>query len=280
MAVKEPTIWGPRREFNLQSTPLVANGVLYSTGGTRRAVVALNAATGEMRWMFSLEEGKRGESAPRQLSGRGLSYWSDGAEERIVYVTPGYQMVALDAKTGRPVPGFGKNGMVDLKLDDDQDMDLVTGDTIGLHATPVISGTTIVVGAAHLRWHAEEPQERKGIRPAATTCAPANVWIFHTIPMAGEFGNNTWEKDSWSYTGNTGVWGQITIDEALGYVYIPVEEPTGDTYGGHRPGSNLFGNTLVALDLKTGKRVWHYQFIHHDMGLGHSLRADPGGHHR
>src|SRR5437868_10726033 len=107
---------GPRPEFNLESTPLVANGVLYTTAGTRRAVVALDAATGEMKWMFSLDEGKRGEAAPRRLSGRGLSYWSDGREERIIYVTPGYQMIALDAATGRPVPTFGKDGIVDLKL--------------------------------------------------------------------------------------------------------------------------------------------------------------------
>src|SRR5262245_32647039 len=125
---------GPTREFNLQSTPLVVNGVLYSTGGTRRAVVALNPASGELKWVYSMEEGPRGEAAPRKLSGRGLSYWTDGKEERIIYVTPGYQMIALDAKTGRPVPTFGKNGVVDLKQDDDQAMDLVTGE-IGLHAT-------------------------------------------------------------------------------------------------------------------------------------------------
>ena len=124
---------GPRPEFNLQSTPLMVNGVLYTTAGTRRAVVALDAATGEMLWMHSENEGARGDAAPRQLSGRGLAYWTDGRDERILYVTPGYQLVALDAKTGEPVPSFGKNGVVDLKLDDDQVMDLVTGE-IGLHA--------------------------------------------------------------------------------------------------------------------------------------------------
>jgi len=126
---------GPRPEFNYQSTPLMANGVLYATGGTRRAVFALDAATGELKWVHSVDEGKRGEAAPRQLSGRGLSYWADGREERIIYVTPGYQMVAVDAKTGVAIPGFGKNGIVDLKLEDDQDMDLTTGE-VGLHAAP------------------------------------------------------------------------------------------------------------------------------------------------
>ena len=126
---------GPRPEFNYQSTPLMVNGSIYSTGGTRRAVFALDAATGELKWVHSVDEGKRGEAAPRQLSGRGLSYWTDGREERIVYVTPGYQMVAVDAKTGAAIPGFGNNGIVDLKLEDDQEMDLIAGE-VGLHAAP------------------------------------------------------------------------------------------------------------------------------------------------
>ncbi|HJW78702.1 MAG TPA: PQQ-binding-like beta-propeller repeat protein, partial [Beijerinckiaceae bacterium] len=124
---------GPRPEYKLEGTPLMVKGTLYMTGGTRRAVVALDAQTGEMLWMYSLNEGKRGEAAPRQLSGRGVTYWTDGREDRIIYVTTGYQMVALNAKTGQPVPTFGKNGVVDLKQDDDQAMDLVTGE-IGLHS--------------------------------------------------------------------------------------------------------------------------------------------------
>src|SRR5213083_554288 len=108
---------GPRPEYNLESTPLMANGRLFSTAGTRRAVVALDAATGEMLWMHSEDEGARGAAAPRQLSGRGLAYWTDGREERILYVTPGYRLLALDAKTGQPVEGFGRDGVVDLKQD-------------------------------------------------------------------------------------------------------------------------------------------------------------------
>src|SRR5688572_28511972 len=114
---------GPRPEFNLQSTPLMAKGILYSTGGTRRAVVALDAATGEQLWMHGEHEGPRGAAAPRQLSGRGLAYWSDGKEERIFYVTPGYRLVALDARTGTRVPGFGTDGIVDLKQNMDQESD-------------------------------------------------------------------------------------------------------------------------------------------------------------
>jgi len=141
---------GPRPETNLQSTPLMVGGVLYSTAGSRRDVVALDAGTGELMWMHSEREGPRGDNAPRNLSGRGLAYWSDstGRDERILYVTPGYRLIALNAKTGAPVVGFGENGVVDLKLNDDQDIDLVTGE-IGLHATPVVAGDTVIVGAAH-----------------------------------------------------------------------------------------------------------------------------------
>src|SRR5262245_42977694 len=254
---------GPLPEFNFQSTPLMVNGVLYTTAGTRRAVVALDAATGEMLWMHREDEGKRGASAPRRLSGRGLAYWSDGREARIVYVTPGYQMVALDAKTGQRVPGFGKQGIVDLKLDDDQSVDLDEGE-IGLHATPVIAKDIIVVGAAHLPGGSPKSKvHEKGYVRAFDVRTGKRLWIFHTIPQSGEPGFDTWEKDSATYSGNAGVWAQMTIDEDLGIVYLPVELPTGDYYGGHRPGTGLYGESLVALDLKTGGRKWHFQFVHH-----------------
>jgi len=256
---------GPRPEFNFQVTPLMVDGVVYSTAGTRRAVVALDAVTGEMKWMHSENEGKRGESAPRLLSGRGLAYWpgSGGQGARIVYVTPGYQMVALDAKSGIPAAGFGKNGIVDLKMDDDQPVDPITGE-IGLHATPIIAKDVIVVGAAHLEGSAPKSKNHeKGFIRGYDARTGKRLWIFHTIPLPGEFGNNTWEKDSWAYTGNAGVWAQMTIDEELGMVYLPVELPTGDYYGGNRPGNGLFGESVVALDLKTGVRKWHYQLVHH-----------------
>src|SRR5882724_7811402 len=139
---------GPRPEYQFESTPLMVHGVLYSTAGTRRAVVALDAATGELLWVHGEREGARGTAAPRQLSGRGLAYWTDGKDERILYVTPGYRLIAVDAKTGLTVPGFGKNGVVDLKLDDDQEIDLVTGE-VGLHAAPVVAGDVVIIGAAH-----------------------------------------------------------------------------------------------------------------------------------
>ena len=254
---------GPRPEFNFESTPLMARGVVYSTAGTRRSVVALDAATGELIWMHGEREGARGDAAPRQLSGRGLSYWSDGRDERILYVTPGYRLIALDAKTGVPISNFGKDGVVDLKLEDDQTMDPVNGE-VGLHAAPVIAGNTIIIGAAHMSGSVPRSMKNeKGYVRGYDVKTGKRLWIFHTIPQRGEFGNDTWEKDSWTYTGNGGVWGQMSIDEELGMVYLPVEMGTGDYYGGHRPGNNLFGESVVALDLKTGQRKWHYQLVHH-----------------
>src|SRR5579862_1890643 len=256
---------GPRPEFNFEATPLMVHGVVYSTAGTRRAVVGLDAATGELRWMHSEDEGKRGENAPRQLSGHGLAYWTDGREERILYVTTGYRLVALDAKTGVPVPGFGKSGIVDLKQDDDQEIDLVTGE-VGLHSTPIVAKNVVIVGAAHMEGGAPTSKKNvKGFVRGFDVRTGKRLWIFHTIPKPGEFGVDTWLNDSWSYTGNTGVWGQISVDEDLGLVYLPVELPTGDYYGGHRPGNGLFGESLVAVDLQTGKRRWHYQLVHHGL---------------
>jgi quinoprotein glucose dehydrogenase len=254
---------GPRPEFNLQSTPLMVGGRLYSTGGTRRAVVALSAATGELLWVHSEDEGARGAAAPRQLSGRGLAYWSDGKEERILYVTPGYRLLALDAKTGNPVTGFGRSGVIDLKQDLDPQMDL-TSAPIGLHATPIVAGNVVIVGAAFET--GANPKSRRNVKGAVRgfdARTGKKLWTFNTIPQPGEVGNESWENDSWAYTGNTGVWAQISVDEELGLAYLPVELPTHDYYGGARPGNNLFGETLVAIDYRTGVRKWHYQLVHH-----------------
>jgi quinoprotein glucose dehydrogenase len=254
---------GPRPEFNLESTPLMVNGIVYSTAGTRRAVVALDAATGELVWMHSEREGPRGAAAPRQLSGRGLAYWTDGREERILYVTPGYRLVALDAKTGHPVAGFGRDGVVDLKLEFDQELDLVNA-PVGLHSTPIVAKNVVIVGAAFET--GANPKSRSNVKGAVRgydVRTGKRLWLFRTIPQLGEFGNDTWEKDSWRYTGNTGVWAQISVDEELGIAYLPVELPTHDYYGGERPGNTLFSESLVAVDLQTGQRKWHYQLVHH-----------------
>jgi quinoprotein glucose dehydrogenase len=256
---------GPRPEYQLEGTPLMVGGLVYSTAGTRRAVVALDAATGELRWMHSEVEGPRGANAPRQFSGRGLAYWSDTRESRILYVTPGYRLVALDAKTGAIVSSFGVNGIVDLKKDDDQEIDLITGE-VGLHSTPIVAKDVVIVGAAHRSGGVPRGRSNvKGYVRGFDVRTGKRLWIFHTIPSPGEFGNDTWEKDSWTYTGNAGVWAQISVDEELGIAYLPVELPTGDYYGGHRPGNGLFGESLVAVDLRTGQRKWHFQFVHHGL---------------
>ena len=155
--------------------------------------------------------------------------------------------------------------MVDLKLDDDQEIDLVTGE-VGLHATPRRGEQHVIVGAAHLAGDTPKSKTNvKGYVRGFDVKTGKRLWIFHTIPKPGEFGYDTWEKDSAEYTGNTGVWAQISVDEDLGLAYLPVELPTGDYYGGHRPGNGLFGESIVAVDLKTGQRKWHYQLVHHGM---------------
>ncbi len=255
--------FGPSPEYRFQSTPLMVGGVLYTTAGSRRAVVALDAATGEILWSFRFEEGERAANAPRQLSGRGLAFWQDGTEARVLFVTPGYQLIALDAETGNPDPGFGDNGVVDLKRNLDQNVDLDTAD-IGLHATPMVAKDVVIVGAAHRTGGNPRSRENvKGFVRGFDVRTGERLWIFHTIPERGEYGFESWEGDSSSYTGNTGVWAQISVDPELDTVYLPVEAATGDYYGAYRPGDNLFAESLVAVDLHNGERKWHFQLVHH-----------------
>ncbi len=255
--------FGPSPEYRFQSTPLMVGGVLYTTAGSRRSVVALDAATGEILWTFRFEEGARADNAPRQLSGRGLSYWKDGNEARVLFVTPGYQLIALDATTGDPVIDFGDNGVVDLKQNLDQSVDIDTAD-IGLHATPIVAKDVVIVGAAHRTGGNPRSRENvKGFVRGFDVRTGERLWIFHTIPQRGEYGYESWEGDSSSYTGNTGVWAQISVDPELNTVYLPVEAATGDYYGAYRPGDNLFAESLVAVDLHTGERKWHFQLVHH-----------------
>ena len=257
--------FGPAPEYNFESTPLMVDGVIYTTAGTRRAVVAADAGTGEYLWMHRLDEGERGAATPRRLSGRGLAYRDDGGSGQIIYVTPGYRMIALDALTGRRVTSFGTDGIVDLMQNMDQEIDPIAGE-IGLHATPLVAGDTIVVGAAHVPGSAPRSMRNtKGYVRGFDADSGERKWIFHTIPGGDEYGNDTWLNESWRYTGNTGVWGQISVDLELGIVYLPTEMPTNDYYGGHRHGDNLFSDSIVAVDLESGERLWHFQVIHHDV---------------
>ena len=260
--------FGTRPEYKLEGTPVMVKGVLYTTAGTRRSVVALDAKTGEVIWAYSLREGNRAAIAPRQLSGRGVSYWTDGkGDDRVVFVTTGYRLVVLNAHTGQPISNFGKNGIVDLKEGmangTGQQIDLETGEA-GLHATPLVVKDVVIVGSSFKEGMTVVTHNNtKGVVRAYDVRSGKLLWTFNTIPRPGEFGNDTWENGSWATNGNNGVWTQMTVDEELGLVYLPVESPTSDFYGGHRPGNNLFAESLVCVDLKTGKRKWHFQVVHH-----------------
>ena len=242
---------GPRPEFKLEGTPLMVKGVLYTTGGTRRSVIALDPKTGEQIWVYSLREGPRAANAPRQLSGRGVSYWTDGkGDDRILFVTTGYRLVALNAETGAPIQSFGKNGIVDLKegvvfgkpaADRSRDRrDRAPLDADHRQRRRVV-GSSFKEGLT-VKTH----NNTKGLARAFDVRTGKQLWQFNTIPRPGEFGSETWENDSWAVNGNTGVWTGITADEELGLVYLPVETPTSDFYGGHRPGNNLFAETWSA----------------------------------
>jgi len=257
--------FGPNPEYNFQSTPLMVDGVIYSTAGSRRTVIAADAGTGELLWMHRFDEGERGAATPRRLSGRGLAYRDDGASGQIVYVTLGYQLIVLDAATGHRMSSFGTDGVVDLMQNMDQDIDPLAGE-IGLHAAPLVVGDTIVIGAAHVPGSAPRSMRNtKGYVRGFDADTGSRKWIFHTIPGNDEFGNDSWLNDSWRYTGNTGVWGQISADLEAGIVYFATEMPTNDYYGGHRHGDNLFSDSLVAVDIDSGDRLWHFQAIHHDV---------------
>ncbi len=260
--------FGPFPEYKLEGTPLMVKGVVYTTAGTRRSVIALDAKSGELIWTHSIREGKRAAMSPRQLSGRGVSYWTDGrGDERILYLTTGYRLVALNAKTGQPVNSFGTNGIVDLKQGvvrgQNEQINLESGE-IGIHSTPAVAGNTVIIGSAFREGMTVSTHNNtKGVVRAFDARTGKQLWRFNTIPRPGEFGNDSWEENSWAFNGNVGVWTQISVDEELGLAYLPIETPSSDFYGGHRPGNNLFAESLVAVDLKTGVRKWHFQFVHH-----------------
>jgi quinoprotein glucose dehydrogenase len=247
-----------------ETTPLMVGGVLYFTAGQRRTVVAADAGTGETLWTWRLDEGARFDAAPRKVH-RGVAYWSNGQEERIVLVTPGFQLVALNAKTGRPVQGFGQGGIVDLFKELDLDVPLDPMGRIGNSSPVTLSNDVIVVGPALQPGGRVNISNVKGDVMAFDVRTGRKLWTFHTIPREGEKGSETWLGDSAQYTGNAGVWGPSSADPQLGYVYLNIESATNDVYGGHRPGNNLFSDSIVCLDIKTGKMIWYQQLVHHDI---------------
>lgn len=257
--------FGPITEGQSVTSPLMVNGVLYATAGITRNVVALDAASGQLLWLWRPQEGQRFALAPRKGSGKSLAYWSDGIREIIFTVTPGYYLVALNARTGLPVDSFGAGGWVDLQ----QGLRLGPGREdldIGLSFPPLVVDDVVVVGASHLvSVRPPSAANVKGDVRGFDAKTGALLWTFHTIPEPDEFGAETWLGNSAEYTGNTGVWTHMSADPELGLVYLPVETPTGDLYGGDRPGDNLFGNSLVAVDYRTGEMRWYFQLIHHDI---------------
>ena len=258
--------FGPSVDFTNPSTPLEIDGVLYADIGSTRNVVALDATNGQVLWLWRPQEGDRFDEAPRKGAGRGVAFYDNGDKKRVVDVTPGYQLVSLDAKTGVPDPNFGENGKVDLYVGvRNGDDPRYAYPDIGISAPPLIMNDVIIVGAAH----------RTGGRPRSKFNTKGDVrgfdvhtgdllWTFHTIPARGEIGYESWLTGN-DITGNSGVWAAISGDPELGLVYLPIEDPTGDYYGGDRHGDNLFSSGLVAVDVNTGEREWHYQFIHHDI---------------
>ncbi len=263
-------VWKPDsgvapREFKNESTPLMIHGVLYFSTALNRDVVAADAVTGKQKWRWHQDEDVRAAIAPRRGSGRGVSYWTDGKEERIFVVTPGYRLIALDAKNGSMIESFGTHGAVDLKMQIGVPLDPDKA-VIGSSSPPLVFEDVLVIG----------PALEVGSRPVSYKNVPGRIlaidartgklrWRFNTIPQGSEFGAETWENNSASYTGNTGAWAPLTLDPIRGWLYLPVEAATGDYYGGHRLGDNLFSTTLVCVDIRTGKRIWHYQTVHHDI---------------
>jgi quinoprotein glucose dehydrogenase len=274
---------GARPEQKLQGAPVAIRGTLYTTAGQAgKAVVSLDGRTGELLWVHRYQEGERASRwSPRQYSGRGVAYWTDGkGDERIIYLTTGYQMIALNARTGQPIASFGRNGVVDLKvgviIGKDKQIDLEKGE-IGQHAPPVVVGDMILVGSSMYEGLGYNfSTNSKGLARAFDVRTGKQIWRFNTIPMPGQFGNDTWENGSWEWTGNNGIWAIITADPdpSVNMAYLPVETPTIDEYGGNRPGNNLFAESLVAVDLKTGVRKWHFQLVHHPL-WDHDISSAP-----
>ena len=293
-----------------RTTPLYANGRIFTVATTRRVAAAIDPVKGETLWMWRLDEGIRWQKAPRQFAGRGLAYWSSGNQERVIVVTPGYHMASLDAKTGIPDPRFGKNGVVDLMaglgyplvpLAVDDSGPLVISDaaparrarpgetwnpvtktgadgTVGIdpvngqiaNSSPaIIVGDVIIVGNSSIHgYYPIRVRNIPGYIRGFDIRTGKQLWKFNLVPQPGEFGAETWEKGSKIGTegvGKNDAWATYSADPELGLVYIPVGMPLMDEYGGHRPGDNLYGNSIVALDVKTGKRKWHFQMVHHDI---------------
>ena len=245
------------RTTRTEETPLMVNGVVYMVTGLG-LVAALDPATGETRWVYDPQGYKAGKHPQASFVRRGLAYWTDGTLERLLVGTEDAYLVSVDARTGRPDLAFGDRGKADL--------------TVGIRDAvraanftsrrPLIAGNVVVVGSS-IQDHVLKKEEPPGFVHAFDVRTGKRLWTFHTIPRAGEFGYDTWQENSAEYTGSTNVWGGGVYDPELDYVYLATSTPTNNYYGGHRLGNNLFAESLICVQAKTGKRVWHFQAVHH-----------------
>lgn len=244
--------------FAYEATPLMVGGTLY-TSTSLSQVAAINAQTGQTIWVFNPEAYKVGRPTNLGFIHRGVAYWGDGKQERILIATADAYLWALDAKTGKPVADFGEGGKVNLAKAIPHAQN---SRNYAVTSPPVVCRDVVVVGCSISDGPTTKEAPRGDIQAFdVRTGKPA--WTFHSVPQAGEYGNETWENESWKYTGNTNVWTLMSVDEELGYFYLPFGTPTNDWYGGHRLGDNLFAESLVCLEARSGKRVWHYQTVHH-----------------
>ena len=255
----------PRFGFRMfQATPLMVGGVLYISTALHQ-VAAIDAGTGETIWVHDPEAYLAG--LPTHFyNSRGVAYWSDGDDERIFFGTNEAYLIALDAKTGEPVADFGDDGRVDLMEGIPR---AVRGSTnhrgrnlMGVASPPIVA-RDVVVTPNIISDEAITQEAPPGWLKGVDARTGDVRWVFRTVPQGDDFGAETWGNESWRYSGNTNVWSMLTADEETGYLYLPTGTPTGDYWGGQRPGDNLFAESLVAVDIETGQRMWHFQAVHH-----------------
>ena len=262
------------RVFVNEATPLMVDGVLY-TSTAMSQVAAIDAATGETIWSYDPRTWEDGTPANVGFVHRGVAYWEEGDDRRILYATGDAYLIALDAGTGEPIADFGENGRVDLTKGLRRPIDR---SLYAVSSPPVVVRGVVVVGATVLDSFAVFRMPDAAMPPGDVRGFDVRTgeqkWVFQTIPQEGEFGNETWQDESWKTTGSTNVWTWMSADEALGYVYLPVSTPTNDFYGGHRLGDNLFAESLVCLNAESGERVWHFQMVHHGI-WDYDLPAAP-----
>ncbi|MDP7480698.1 MAG: pyrroloquinoline quinone-dependent dehydrogenase [Vicinamibacterales bacterium] len=258
----------PRIQFRMfQASPLMVDGVLYISTALQQ-VAAIDAGTGETLWVHNPEYYLEGQPT-HFYNSRGVAYWEDDEDPndaRIFFGTHGGYLLALDADTGQPVREFGIDGRVDLMEGIPR---AVRGETnyngrnlIGVASPPIVAHDVVVTPSV-ISDSAIKKEAPPGWVRGVDARTGDTKWMFRTVPQADDFGADSWQNESWRYSGNTNVWSFLSVDDELGYVYLPTGTPTGDYYGGHRLGDNLFAESVVALDIETGQRMWHFQAVHH-----------------